>query len=128
MDTMIINETKSSPKITLDAVNGFFEICGVSFPENSSKIYDPVYHWIEQYLKSSDNKKFVLEMRIDYFNSSTSKAFLDIFDLLEEAAENGWQIVINWHYHTENDMARVYGEQFKMDITKADFCLLETLE
>lgn len=42
-------------------------------------------------------------MEITYFNSSSSKLFFDMFDLLDE--NNNDELVINWIYDEENESA-----------------------
>ena len=64
-------------------------------------------------------------MDIIYFNSSSSKLFFDLFDLLEEAHDNGKEIMIHWLYDTENENALEAGEDFKEDFESLNFNLIE---
>jgi hypothetical protein len=60
-----------------------------------------------------------------YFNSSTSKILMDIFDMFEESSEGGKYIIINWYYDEDNDSALEYGEEFAEDFENLTFNLIE---
>ncbi len=111
MENLVIEETKYTPKISLDK-NGIVSMVGKSYPENTFEFYEPVMEWIREYFKS-ENKKFTLNMEITYFNSSSSKLFFDLFDLIEE--HNSEDIEVNWIYDEENESALEAGEDFQDD-------------
>jgi hypothetical protein len=111
MENLVIEETKYTPTINLD-VNGTVSIVGKSYPENTFEFYTPVMEWLSTYFEEG-NKKLILNMEITYFNSSSSKLFFDMFDLLDE--NNSDELVINWIYDEENESALEAGEDFKDD-------------
>lgn len=111
MENLIIEETKYTPTINLD-VNGTVSIVGKSYPENTFEFYGPVMEWLSTYFEEG-NKKLTLNMEITYFNSSSSKLFFDMFDLLDE--NNSDELVINWIYDEDNESALEAGEDFKDD-------------
>jgi len=111
MENLIIEETKYTPTINLD-VNGTVSIVGKSYPENTFEFYAPVMEWLSTYFEEG-NKKLTLNMEITYFNSSSSKLFFDMFDLLDE--NNSDELVINWIYDEDNESALEAGEDFKDD-------------
>lgn len=111
MENLIIEETKYTPTINLD-VNGTVSIVGKSYPENTFEFYAPVMEWLSAYFEEG-NKKLTLNMEVTYFNSSSSKLFFDMFDLLDE--NNSDELVINWIYDEDNESALEAGEDFKDD-------------
>lgn len=111
MENLIIEETKYTPTINLD-VNGTVSIVGKSYPENTFEFYAPVMEWLSAYFEEG-NKKLTLNMEVTYFNSSSSKLFFDMFDLLDE--NNSDDLVINWIYDEDNESALEAGEDFKDD-------------
>jgi hypothetical protein len=113
MQNLIIEATKYTPKITLD-VNGTISLSGKSYPENTFEFYAPVMEWLENYFNSKPEHKTVVNMEIIYFNSSSSKLFFDLFDLLDEVKEDN-VIEINWIYDEENESALEAGEDFIED-------------
>ncbi len=119
-----IEPTKSSPKITLNPNTNIHEISGESYPENSSEFYEPIIKWIEEYLQNL-NQEAIFNIEMFYFNSSTSKILMDIFDMFEEATTEGKKITVNWLYNKDNDAALEYGEEFAEDFENLTFNLVE---
>lgn len=114
--------TKSSPEIILDPDNHKLEFRGESYPEHCARFYGPVFDWLDQFLATT-NAPIQVNMEILYFNSSSSKAFMDLFDTLDAAALSGKSITVNWLYHEENEMAQECGEEFQEDVMHLDFKL-----
>jgi len=125
MNKLLIGATKSSPKVSLDAETGLLEIEGKSYPENASKFYAPIFDWIKEYLKGPVAGSIQLNLEIIYLNSSSSKILLNLFDMLDDAARRGHEIVINWRYHEENETAFECGEEFAEELTTAKFNLVK---
>ena len=101
--------TKMTPEIVLDAVNHIYKISGNSRPENPMQFYKPVFEWLSNHLKNSDTK-LTLEMKMDYFNTSTSKIFLDLFEMFEghDATEN---VHVVWYYQSDDEEMQEAGEE-----------------
>jgi hypothetical protein len=120
MENFVVEKTKSTPEINFNAASGVLQIKGESFPENVVKFYTPVIDWIRDYI-NSETKEITLEFEIIYFNSSTSKVFMTIFDLLEKEVENGKNIKVKWRCDSENETAIECGEEFKEDLDLLPF-------
>ena len=120
MENLQIEETKYTPQIDMN-INGEINIKGKSYPENTFEFYTPVMEWISSYFDLG-NKALTLNMEITYFNSSSSKLFFDLLDLLEE--NNSEEIIINWIYDEENESALEAGEDFKDDFENLNFNLV----
>lgn len=125
METLEITATKSSPEIKFNAQDNTLSIIGESYPENTSQFYEPVFEWLEAYLEALNDQQVTFNMELIYFNSSSSKALMDIFDILEEASDDGKNITLNWIYDEENDAALEYGEEFAEDMETLTFNLVE---
>ncbi len=125
MKKLYVEPTKCSPEIKFDPDLQVLEIKGKSYPENTFEFYAPVMKWLEDYIASSPSGKTVLNMEIIYFNSSSSKFFFDFFDVIEEAADSGFQVEINWIYDPDNENALEAGEDFMEDFRDLDFRLVE---
>jgi len=123
MDNFFIEATNYSPQVSMDAQNGTISITGKSYPENTFEFYKPIIEWIERYFHSPQSQT-ILNMEILYFNSSSSKLFFDMFDLLE-LNQTKSDIIINWIYDKENDTALEAGEEFMEDFEELDFNLIE---
>jgi len=125
MNNLLIEKTLSTPTIQFDLVSNVLKISGESFPENTAKFYSPVLEWLKEYIEQLDSATEVtMEFDIIYFNSSTSKIFMTIFDMLEAAVENGKKICVNWRCDEKNETAIECGEDFKEDLSVLPFNLI----
>ncbi len=125
MEILQIKPTKSSPKIILNSNSNIHEISGESYPENSLEFYKPIIKWLEEYLSILEDDEVILNVELYYFNSSSSKVLMDIFDMFEESCNNGKKIIVNWIYETGNDASLEYGEEFAEDFENLTFNLVE---
>jgi hypothetical protein len=123
MERLLIEATKYTPQIILDASKGLLEMRGKSYPENTFEFYQPVLSWIERYFQDP-LPDTLLQMEIIYFNSSSSKLFFDLFDLLETYREKS-HITIEWIYDPENESALEAGEDFMEDFETLSIQLVE---
>ncbi|MBF0118513.1 MAG: DUF1987 domain-containing protein [Desulfobacterales bacterium] len=115
MDDLKIKATKFTPEISFDSKNHILEIRGKSYPENCAEFYEPIFSWVNNYLSEITNEKIIINIELLYFNSSSSKALMNFFDMLEEA-DNIKNINVNWIYNSEDDIMLEYGEEFKEDM------------
>ncbi len=120
MDNLTIEKTKSTPAVFFDAGAGVLQMEGESYPENVVKFYAPLLDWLREYL-SGEPEEVIMEFKISYFNSSTSKVFMTMFDLLEQYVEEGKKARVRWICDEENDVAIECGEEFKEDLESLSF-------
>ncbi|WP_290917699.1 DUF1987 domain-containing protein [Halodesulfovibrio sp.] len=124
MDQFVVEATKSTPRINLNPATHTHEIAGESYPENSLSFYGPVFSWLKQYLADAQGKAIKFSMDILYFNSSSSKVFMELFELLDTAASSGASIAVDWRYHEENEVALECGEDFMEEVESLSFNLV----
>jgi len=126
MQKLQIEASQYTPQISMDAENGIIEIVGKSYPENTFEFYKPVLEWIEKYFQNPQQNT-TINMEIIYFNSSSSKLFFDLFDIIEENKDKS-KIMINWIYDQENESALEAGEEFQEDFETLEIVLQEKSE
>ena len=112
MNALIIKEEEGTPKIILDKDNQRFEVSGNSLPEDIIGFYLPIYKWFEEYMKDP-NQHTKLVIKLNYFNSSSSKAILDIITNLAELTYKGFQVEVEWHYLEMYDDNLQTGKEFE---------------
>ncbi len=128
MDHLIIEGTKSSPHVHFDADTGVLEIRGKSYPANAAQFYTPILGWVEEWLGKFTARQITLNLEMIYLNSSSSKAFLNLFSILDRHAESGQEVVINWGYHEEDETALECGKEFMEDLEAVNFNLVRITE
>ena len=116
MNDFSIAGSQSSPAIQSDWANGVLSMQGDSYPENSYELFHQVIEWIERYLAEA-GRPLRLELHLLYLNTSSIKAVMDIFDLLEAAHQEGKPVAVNWHYDRRNERVVELSEEFKEDCT-----------
>jgi len=115
MENLHIKATKYTPEIDFNEESGILSITGKSYPENTFEFYKPTIRWIEEYFENTQNEKTVVNLDLEYLNSSSLKAYFDIFDILQITQDKGKNISINWLYDEDNDIAEETGEDFIED-------------
>ena len=123
MEKIEIEATQYTPYVLLDADNHLVVLRGESYPENTTEFYGALMNWVKDYLRSMGDASLTVDISLVYFNSSSSKVLMDLFDLLDDYAGQGKSIVVNWLYDEANDMAEEYGEEFAEDLEHLNFNL-----
>ncbi|MBA1261439.1 biofilm regulation phosphoprotein SiaC [Stutzerimonas sp. NM35] len=116
MNDFSLPGSQSTPAIQSDWAAGSVSMQGDSYPENSYELFHQVFEWIERFLAEAE-RPLSLELRLLYLNTSSIKAMMDIFDLLEAAHQQGKAVAVNWHYDQQNERVVELAEEFKEDCT-----------
>lgn len=116
MSNLTIPGSQSTPTIDGDWDAGLLTLKGDSYPENSFDLFNQVINWVERYLATTD-KPLNLELSLLYLNTSSIRAVMDIFDMLEDAHAEGRSVSVNWHYDHRNERVAELAEEFKEDCT-----------
>ncbi len=116
MKSLNITGSQSTPTIFCDPDSGVMTMQGDSYPENSFEFFGEVIEWVEQYLHHSEIP-LQLELRLIYMNTSSVKAMMDIFDILEAAFGRGREVKVRWCYDPDNERVVELAEEFKEDCT-----------
>ncbi len=116
LTALYMEETQRTPNINFDYEEGVLEIVGYrSMPEFSSKFYEPAMDWVEQYVILSDRRNTLINIKLEYFNTSSGKCFVDILKKLDKFAEKGHQVSLKWYYEDDDDDMNKSGD----DITSS---------
>ena len=110
------DQTRSTPAVIADAERGVLAMHGDSYPENSYEFFGDIIRWVQNYLQES-SAPLRAELRLAYLNTSSVRAMLDIFDLLEEAHNGGREVAVEWLYDPRNERVAELAAEFKEDCT-----------
>lgn len=106
--------TDSTPAVQGDPAVGVLAMAGDSYPENSFAFFSPLLAWIEEYLAVSESP-LQLQLRLLYMNTSSVKALMDVFDLLESVHQQGRIVTVDWFCDPRNDRVVEMVEEFRED-------------
>lgn len=122
MESLIIEGSAKTPSVTLDP-NGKLELRGRSIPENSVEFYKPIIDWLEAYF-SSPAALTEVNMKLEYFNTSSSKCILDVFKKLEAIYKSNNDVLVLWHYEEDDEDMLEAGEDYQ-SIIKVPFQMVQ---
>jgi len=123
MEELKIEGSAKTPTIEFNG-SGELLLKGRSIPENSIEFYKPILDWIENYGDSPQDKT-VVNVQLEYFNTSSSKCILDVFKKLETLS--GTSIEINWYYEEDDEDMLEAGEDYQA-IIDIPFKMIEVEE
>jgi len=121
MNTINITETEDTPKVILDREKSIFEISGRSLPEDVVLFYKPIIIWFDE-LKDDPINGMTLTIKLEYFNTASSKLLLDIFLKLESIKDSGTDISVKWNYPESDSDMKEAGEEYS-EIVEVPFDL-----
>ena len=102
MDDLILPAEDKLPKINFNGQTGVLSITGRCIPENPIEFFAPLLDWIKEYADSPQNET-VIDVFLEYFNTSSSKGLLDLFkqvELIQSSGKTTMKII--WRYE-DND-------------------------
>jgi len=107
MDDLYIGGTSITPEINFKK-NGKLEICGKSIPVNAHLYFEPIIDWIEKY----EGEQTVFSLKIEYFNTSTSKVLYDMLSILNKK-HNAGALTVKWYYEEGDEDVLETGQYFQ---------------
>lgn len=118
MKDLIIKETEKTPSVKL-GINGVLKIEGRSIPEDAASFFRPLLDWTKDF--TADEIR--VDIKLEYFNTSSSKFILEMLRLLENNTNNK-NILVNWFYE-EGDLDVLESGQYFESIIGIPFKYIE---
>lgn len=125
LEPLLVEGTQNRPDVSFNAEKGMLLLKGRSILENTLSFFEPLLLWIDEY-KNNPANKTELHLDMDYFNTSSSKFILSIFEKLEEMYDSGHEVEVFWYFNDEDmedlgeDYNHIVGMPFKfVDSTAA---------
>ena len=122
MDSIVIEATKRTPAIHFDFQANQLTLSGESYPEDVNAFYGNIMDSLKVYLEQSVDKNIIVSFDLVYFNSSSAKVLIRMFDMLDEAAKQN-RILVEWFFLEDDDNMAELGEEFGEDLENAEFKL-----
>ncbi|HWZ21040.1 MAG TPA: DUF1987 domain-containing protein [Cytophagaceae bacterium] len=107
MQIIQLEGTEDTPKVLLDKAKGIMEISGRSLPEDAAEFYQPILNWLTEYAGQA-NPSTELVIKLEYFNTASSKLILDVLSKLEEVKGSK----VAWYYYEDDEDMQEAGEEF----------------
>lgn len=108
MENLVVDPNQDgdfqNPYVSFLYEEGTGEIAGESFMEDSVSFYEEIMSWIKEFKSHNPEKAFALNLKLEYFNTSTSKMLFDMLVLLGDLYnENPELLSVNWYFDPEDD-------------------------
>lgn len=111
MEIIHLEGTEDTPRVLFDPSKNIFEISGRSLPEDCAQFYGPLLKWLDGYV-AAPNTNTIFEVKLEYFNTASSKMILDVLSKMETLKESGKQVSIHWYSHDDDEDMQEAGEEF----------------
>ncbi len=89
-----------APAVDFVAATGECTLEGESFLEETSNFYSPLLDWLNEYIETK--KPITFNIKLTYFNTSTSKWILNILHTLKYYIDQGGDVTVNWYYYEDD--------------------------
>jgi hypothetical protein len=123
MTALIIEGTEDTPRVEFIPETGIYMLSGRSLPEDVMTFYQPVFEWLDGFAIHGGSQ-IQLQIKLEYFNTASSKVILDILMKLEEMLSEGKDVSVSWHYaDSDTDMLEA-GEEYA-DLVRVPFEMLK---
>lgn len=132
MQELHIKSSDMNPEILFSPDKNTFIIKGISRPENVRDIYEPALNWLTEYRDKllhgnspyTEDNPFILQMNLEYFNSSSAKFLYDLVMVTRSIKENGIPTAIAWTYDPADTDIREAGEDLAI-LAEMDFLYIK---
>jgi hypothetical protein len=85
----------STPNVEFNAETGHCVIAGEAFMEQPYLFYKPLSDWLDSYTKEVRGP-LLFDIKLTYFNTSSSKFVLDMLRLLKKYQLSGGEVKVRW--------------------------------
>ena len=110
MNIVKIRPTRDTPAVYFDPNKGIFKMFGRSLPENSLKFWTPILKQIEDGIRT---KHLDIRVKMEYYNTSSSKCVFDLFRVFKSIEEKGVELSIRWYYEQYDEDMLEAGQDYK---------------
>ncbi len=132
MNLFKLDKTETTPEILLDPGKQLFHIRGNSRPEDVRDLFYPVVEWVNDYRlflfnnsphDYTEEEPLILEIDLEYFNSSSAKYLFDIIVAFKQIRAYGVPLEIAWLYDKEDIDMKEAGEDMAI-LAEIDFAYI----
>jgi hypothetical protein len=111
MNILEKKEQLETPHILLNHQTGELLIEGKSFPPDVVAYYSDILQWLDDYSKQPA-KKTKMILKLDYFNTASSKIIMDILYKMEELYTSGNDVIVEWYYPEDDEDMMETGQEY----------------
>ncbi|NOR80526.1 MAG: DUF1987 domain-containing protein [Methyloprofundus sp.] len=115
MKNLTKEATRETLKVDCDVQTGIISLEGISYPQDSAEFFEPISDWLSLYINEVASA-IILNVKVSYLNSSSTKFLFEIIDKMEEYFIQGGEVSVNWYYVEDDEDIKEAGLEFKEDM------------
>ncbi|MEX0988153.1 MAG: DUF1987 domain-containing protein [Bacteroidales bacterium] len=112
MDNIYLKKTFNSPEIEFHAETGKLNIEGRSIPEDPGEFFDKLISWMKEYFQHPPEKT-VMNIKLEYINSGSSKYMLELLRILKVNHELGRDVLVKWYFEEGDESIEELGQHYE---------------
>ena len=124
MTDLHLDATSRTPAVAFDTAAGKLVISGESYPEDVTAFYAVLTGALTSFF-DGDASALTTEIRLTYFNSSSARALMELLELLDDAADRGTTVKVDWYCDPDDDITREFAEDIAADVSHASVTILD---
>ncbi|MBP0597535.1 DUF1987 domain-containing protein [Herbaspirillum sp. LeCh32-8] len=122
MDNLFIAASASSPEVDFRFEQRVLSLKGESYPENAAQFWGEIIATLRRFLDDDQaGAAITVNVALSYFNSSSTKMLFSLFDALNEKAEAGTDVILNWYHDEDDDTIFEFGQELQEDFAALKF-------
>lgn len=121
MNNLYIAPTPSSPEVDFKFDARTLSLRGESYPENAAAFYGDIIAQLKDFLSTQSAAMIQVDIALAYFNSSSTKMLFNLIEALNNAAEAGNRIILNWYHDEDDDTILEFGQELSEDFSAIEF-------
>ena len=125
MDNKFIPAMERTPEVDFRFSDHHLSMKGESYPEDAASFFGPLLQVLAEYCERARGQEVQVEFQLEYFNTSSAKALMNMIQMLESAAQGGVRIDLRWCFQKEDEVIREFGEDFATELEHVHFQLVE---
>ena len=124
MENLYIPARERSPEVDFRYQENHLALRGEAFPEDAAAFFGPILKELAAHCEAVRGQELLVEFQLEYFNTSSAKALMNMIQLLEASARGGTRVVLRWAFQKDDEVMREFGEDFATELEHVDFQLV----
>lgn len=108
-----------TPTIRFDSKTGELLLEGKSFPPDVTTFFKEILNWLDEYILNPADST-IIKLKLDYFNTASSKIVMDILYKMEELHQKGNKVIVEWFYPEDDEDMMETGKEYE-ELIKVPF-------
>lgn len=125
MENLFIPAMERSPEVDFRFLENRLSLKGEAYPEDAAAFFGPLLKQLSAHCEGIRGQDLHAEIQLEYFNTSSAKALMNMIQILENTARGGSRVTLHWCFQKDDEVMREFGEDFSTELQHVQFQLVE---